>query len=76
MKIKCSNCGSQFELLTHTDFVVCEFCSSTLYLKFSSALKYYYFIPMITDNRADSILYESLKRIGVPNLKVFSKEKI
>lgn len=76
LKIKCSNCGSPFELKSETDFVICPYCSSTLYLKYNTAIKYFFFSPAITEQRAEATLLETLKRIGIENPQFLSRKKI
>lgn len=59
-----------------TDFVICPYCSSTLYVKYNAAIKHFYFDPVITEKRAESELVETLKRIGIENCQILLRKKI
>jgi len=76
LKVICSNCGNSIVLERETDFIECEYCSSSLYLKYYSALKYYYFSPIITEKRAALILIETLRMLGLDKTKFKLQKKI
>lgn len=58
-----------------TDFVVCPYCSSTLYVKYNATVKHFCFKPVITEQRATVVLIETLKRMGIENPSILSRKK-
>lgn len=76
MEIKCSNCSASISLEREIDFIVCPFCSSTLYLSYNATFKYLYFTPVITEKHSHSILLETLERIAIEETSEIKRKNI